>query len=215
MAEQLAVLLGRDAPPIHVIPHGELASVYRRFAPTGPDPRQPHDILFYGRRFAYKGLDVLIEAMDQVVARVPTARLVIAGRGSPLPWSPDDAPGWVEIHDGFVDDVTTAALFDRCGVVALPYREASQSGVLALALGVGRALVASDVGGLSELIEHDRTGLLVPPGDPQQLAQALIRVLDDPALMTTMATDQRELAQTTLSWDTIAEQTEAIYRTVL
>ena len=121
----------------------------------------------------------------------------------------------VEVLDGYVDRATTLRLFGEATVVCLPYREASQSGVAALAVGLGVPIVASDVGGIGESLRPGTDALLVPPGDPSALAVALTRLLDDSALRVSMSRHQAERASTDMSWSQIAEQTVSVYRSSL
>ena len=73
-------------------------------------------------------------------------------------------------------------LCQRAAVVACPYVDASQSGVVLTAFALGTPVVTSAVGGLPEYVEHGETGLLVPPGDSEALARALTLVLEDRGL---------------------------------
>ena len=66
-------------------------------------------------------------------------------------------------------------------VVVLPYTKTYQSGVLLAAYAAGRPVVVTDTGGLSEVVEHGKTGLVVPPRDPESLADAISRLLEDPS----------------------------------
>jgi starch synthase len=77
------------------------------------------------------------------------------------------------------------------------------------------AVVASGVGGIPEVVDDGRTGLLVPPSDPAALAAAINRLLDDPDLARRMGIAGRERAVAHFSWRAIAEQTVALYEDVL
>ena len=88
------------------------------------------------------------------------------------------------------------------------------SGVLNVAYAFGKPVVVSDVGGLDEAVEHGKTGLLVPPRDPQALADAIIQVLVDSDLRATMEKNVKAKAEE-LSWDSIAKKTMIIYRDVM
>ncbi len=201
-----------------VVPHGELGSCYREDAEGGPDPveRSTNTVLFFGRVWPYKGLDVLVEALTMFGADRST-RLVVAGSGEPIAPYVARLPPHIEVEvlDGYVDRATTLRLFGEATVVCLPYREASQSGVAALAVGLGVPIVASDVGGIGESLRPGTDALLVPPGDPSALAVALTRLLDDSALRVSMSRHQAERASTDMSWSQIAEQTVSVYRSSL
>lgn len=131
-----------------------------------------------------KGLDVALEALARLEGRGRRLLLWIAGEG--------EARGALEAQSrrlslearvrflGRREDV--GDLLAGCDLVVLPSR-AEGLGVAALeAMAAGRAVVASDVGGLGETVVHERTGLLVPPDDPEALAAALARLADDPEL---------------------------------
>ncbi|MDX1440105.1 MAG: glycosyltransferase, partial [Rubricoccaceae bacterium] len=140
-------------------------------------------LLFCGFIRPYKGLDILLEALPSVLARIPV-HLLIAGES----WGESDLytelindlglDGDITFEDRYLRNEELAACLDLASVVVLPYRSASQSGVIQLALGVGRPVITTDVGGLSEAVEHERTGLVVPPEDSQALAEAIVRFFD-------------------------------------
>jgi glycosyltransferase involved in cell wall biosynthesis len=128
-----------------------------------------------------KGQRELIRAL----AEIPDARLVLAGRDleqggafqAELEREADRAGVRERVEIGFHDDV--AALLARLDVVALPSWTEGLPMVLLEAMAAGRPVVATPVGGTPELVVDGETGLLVPPRDPEALAAALRRVLDD------------------------------------
>jgi glycosyltransferase involved in cell wall biosynthesis len=128
-----------------------------------------------------KGHPTLIDAWPQVLAAVPKARLLIVGEGSRREALEEQVAtlgleGFV-IFTGRRDDVpaVTAAL----DVAVLPsYREAQGLSILE-AMALSRPVVASNVGGIPEMVEDGRTGLLVPPHDSGALAAAVTRLLQD------------------------------------
>lgn len=154
--------------------------------PAAADLRAPEPgrILFFGRMEAYKGLDVLLDAVDLLRAQGLTFTLVLAGRGSELERLRDrtSASPDIEVLDGFLSPAEVIREFQRCAFVVAPYLDATQSGVTAGAIANGRAIVASAVGGLPEVVRDGLNGLLVPPGDARALADALGRMLREPEL---------------------------------
>jgi glycosyltransferase involved in cell wall biosynthesis len=106
------------------------------------------------------------------------------------------------------------AIFSRADVVVLPYREIDQSGVAFTALAFGRPLLVSDAGGLRDIAEHGGARV-VPVGDPSVLHVALLDLLGDEAARKAMADAAEAAAAGPFSWARIAEQTEAVYRSVL
>lgn len=138
-------------------------------------------LLLYGAVRRYKGVDLALEALAEVAAGLDV-RLVVAGRF----WIPRaeleqrvralGLRGRVELRDGYVSNEETAALFGACDAALLPYRSATQSGVAALALGYGRPVIATAVGGLPDAIDDGVDGLLAPAGDVAALARAIERL---------------------------------------
>lgn len=202
---------------VNVVPHGELGNLYQRRA-TGIRPeREPHTLLFFGRIWPYKGLRYLLEAMPLIAAQIPDAKLIIAGRGEELKqYFPDGHnQKHIELINDFIPVDKVAGLFQRSAVAVLPYVESSQSGVAALAYGLGTPVIASDLGGLREVIQDEKDGLLVPPCNVQALADAVVRLLSDPNLQHQMQTAALERCQSDLNWKVIAAQTVNIYRQII
>jgi glycosyltransferase involved in cell wall biosynthesis len=193
----------RPGGAVVVVPHGtEVPST------VAPLPEQPA-LLMFGRMSHYKGLDTLLDAMPLVWEQLPAVRLTIAGRGR-AEAHPCLADGRVLVRDRYVPDAEVPALFAGATCVVLPYREASQSGVAALAKRHGRGLVVTDVGGLPELA-RDGTARLVAPEDPRALAEAVLTVLRSPGLAERMACAAAGAARGESSWSRVAEATLAAY----
>ena len=135
-------------------------------------------LLFFGFIRAYKGLDVLIEALPHI--RRPVT-LVVAGEFY------EDRSAYdrqierlglkdrVKILDRFMGEAEVRRYVSACDAVVLPYRSATQSGVIPLAYALECPVITTNVGGLPEVVEEGGTGLLVPPGDPPALAAAVDR----------------------------------------
>jgi len=125
----------RFRAPVVVIPHGIEAPTVTPL-PEGPC------VLFFGRITHYKGLAVLANAMAAVWAALPATRLIVAGEGD-LPEHPALRDPRVEMRIGYIPESSLAGLFAEASVVALPYVQASQSGVGSLAKRHGRPLVVT------------------------------------------------------------------------
>lgn len=141
-------------------------------------------VLFFGFVRRYKGLKYLIEAMAKVRKEMP-AKLLVVGEF----WE-DERPyrdqvrqlglgDSVIFHNGYVPNDQMALYFSAADVVALPYLEATQSGIAQLAVGFERPMIATAVGGMTEVIHDGENGLLVPPGDSAALAQAVLKFYRD------------------------------------
>jgi glycosyltransferase involved in cell wall biosynthesis len=175
-------------------------------------------VLFFGLLRPYKGLDTLVEAFaaapdDAVLLIVGMPRMPLeALRARAHELGISDRVRWVT---RFVADAELPAYFRRADVVALPYRETEQSGVLNTALAFGSALVLSDTGGFRELgVEHG-AARLVPPGDAGALGAALQSLLGDPAERERLSQAALRAAAGPYSWSRAAELTERLYRELL
>jgi glycosyltransferase involved in cell wall biosynthesis len=172
--------IGLDPRRVHVVPTHARGL---RWITGAPRPGgAPPTVLFFGRIWPYKGLEYLIRAEPRITARVPGAEYVIAGEGEDLGRyrSMMAAPERFVIRNEFVSTQVRGELFRRASVVVLPYLEATQSGVVSVAYAHARPVVASRVGAIPELVQDGRTGLLVPPGDIESLADAVARILERP-----------------------------------
>ena len=212
-----AELLG-DRENVHVIPHGAFDHLTRQ-ADERPLPAELAEVelpvvLCFGVVRPYKGVDVLVEAFQQV----EDAELWVVGR--PLGVSMERlrrlAPaGRVRFVERYVSDAELPAFFRRADVLALPHRSVDVSGVLFAGLAFGKAMVMSDAGGFRELVAEHGAGLLVPPGDSDALAAAISGLLADPAQRQRLEELAAAAASGPYSWDRIAEHTASVYEQVL
>ena len=115
----------------------------------------------------------------------------------------------------FVTDAEIPALMERADLLALPYREIEQSGVLHAGLAFGKAMVLGDVGGFGELGREQGAARLVPPGDATELAAALSELIGDPLERERLEAAARAAASGEHGWDAIAARTIALYRSLL
>ena len=216
-ADQIKQLLvAKDGIPtsrVHVIPHiklGDETSVRseNHVAPT---------VLFLGRIWKYKGLEYLIRAEPLITARVPNARIVIAGEGEDFSRYRKMMvhPERFTVYNEYLSDNRIVQLIKESTVVALPYIEASQSGVIPLAYTHGKPVVATDVGGLPEMVEDGKTGFCVPPRDEKRLADALVQIMQDRTLAERLGANANRKVNTECSPTRVASQTLEVYRRAL
>jgi glycosyltransferase involved in cell wall biosynthesis len=139
--------------------------------------RRSLELLFYGFVRPYKGLDVLIEAMGRLKGE--DIQLTIAGEF----WEGEEEvrarikelgiEEQVDIRAGYHTDTDSAELFARSDVVVLPYHSATGSGVVPLAYHYEKPVIVTRVGGLPDVVQDEKTGLLVDPGNDRGLAEAI------------------------------------------
>jgi glycosyltransferase involved in cell wall biosynthesis len=140
----------------------------------------PPVLLFFGRITAYKGLDVLLRAFLNL-RQEREIKLLIVGSGSLAPYAYllRDMKG-IEIVNRWIGEDEIPGFFKQASIVILPYTSASQSGVITIAASFAKPVVAAEVGGIVEQIDHGRTGLLVPPASVIDLESAIRLLLDGP-----------------------------------
>jgi len=171
---------------------------------------RPVAVLCFGRMSPYKGLDVLEEAASIAAGQVPELRVIVAG--APVAgFRPPAAKrlvngGTFDVIPGHIETREAARLFARARVVVLPYREATQSGVVLSAFAFGIPVVASNTGGIPDYVTHGENGLLVTPGDPQELAAAIVRVMSDDDVHATLLRGVLSTQRAGASWDLVARQ---------
>jgi len=235
--------LGVDPARVSVIPHGNylpiaaLASgakdTWARRQPQTQAQAQaqarvrlglPLDApiaLFFGMMRPYKGIDYLLEAFVRVRAALPAARLLVVGR------APHGIARFEQraLELGIADAVTTVPQylplldvgqwFAASDLVAHPYVEASQSGVVQLAYAFKRPVIATHTGGLPGAVVDGVTGLLTPPRDGAALATAMTRLLRDRERCAAWGERAYAIARDQFSWDRIAALTAQVYAQAL
>lgn len=221
---RLQAEFGVDPGIVTHVEHGD----YRFFESEAPPeprgararlglPERGPIALFFGFIRRYKGLDLLLDAWEEVRARCPDAHLVAVGDPSRLPATERDAliaqaeRLGVTHRFAYVDFEEVPAYFAAADVLVLPYRKISQSGVLLLAMSLGLPVLATRVGAFPEVIEDGVNGRLVPPNSKEALTAALTELLSDGTLRARLADRARTTAAAAHSWVEAAERTEAVF----
>lgn len=213
---------------IHVIPHGD----YKFFilgkqlsnaeAKIGLGMNKDcKTILFFGAIRENKGLKYILEALPYIKNRVPHIKLMIVGE----PWENYSSYKKIIIEKNiekevyekldYVPNEEVYQYFFAADLVALPYNEITQSGILQIAYAFGKPVVATDLGGFREAIEDGQNGYLVPLNDTQALAERCIEILIDNEKIKRMGYYSRFLSDTKFSWDSIADKTMEVYKKCL
>ena len=164
------------------------------------------ELLFFGIVRPYKGLDILLEAL--ALADSVDVKLTVAGEfWGDLAQTQDlikrlGLTEKVELIPRFVSDTEAAELFHRADAVVLPYRSVTGSGVVSNAYHYGRAVIASDLPGLAEVVQNGKTGWLFQPGDPRDLARVIGSLA--PSSLKTMGKAAAAFGAS-LSWSRLAD----------
>jgi len=136
-------------------------------------------LLFFGYIRHYKGLDILIEAMPGILKDFPEARLLVVGEFYDNPSSYLDRikelgiDKYVKIINRFVPNEDVGQYYQVCDLNILPYRSATQSGILNVSYGFEIPVLATRVGGLTEFIVEGKTGLIIEPGSPEAIVNGV------------------------------------------
>lgn len=223
--EVLTAKLDVDAAKVHVIPHG----VFEHLVDVpGAKPLPPEFarvekqvVLQFGLMRPYKGIDLMLDAFAQATATGLDAEFWLIGAArmdtAPLKQQAErlGIAGRVRWIERFVGDDELGAFFERADIVALPYREIDQSGVLFTALAFGKPLLLTRVGGFGEVADDHHAALAVEPGDASALAHGLTELLEDAPGREQIIRAAKSLASGDFSWARIARQTLALYDSLL
>lgn len=224
--ERVLAQHGLEPGRVHVIRHGILgssqapASPGAHNAPLDPGGLPPElddsgepVVLSYGLIRPYKGIETLLRAWRGV----DRAQLWIVGRPMmDISGLRAGAPAGARLVPRFVTPREEDALFRRADLVVLPYERSERfgfSGVLATALGHGRPILLSDIGGFTEVAALG-AARLVPAADPGALHVALTQLLADPGARAELAAAAAHAAAHEYSWETAARTTLALYERI-
>ena len=157
-------------------------------------------LLFFGYVRKYKGLNILIDAMPEIVKNNPNAKLLIVGEFYD---SPDKYYSQIEklrlkdkikVVNEFVPNEEVGKYYSISELVILPYLSATQSGILNIAYGFKKPVLVTDVGGLAEDVEIGKTGYVAPPGKPGAIAEQVNKFLDTKDSIDYKANIEKKLA---------------------
>ncbi len=173
----------------------------------------PRVILFFGFIRAYKGLDLLLEAMPEILKNLELKLLVVGEfyEDEQKYRQLIDKLGIADqviIHSDFVPNENVYLYFSAADVVVLPYKSATQSGIVPLAYHFNKPCIVTDVGGLSEVVLDNKTGFVVEPNDPVALAQAVIRFYREGKEARFMENINKEKKK--YSWENLVEAIEEL-----
>jgi glycosyltransferase involved in cell wall biosynthesis len=164
-----------------------------------------------------KGHATLLKAVPTVVKRFPQAHFLIAG---PDPLKQGEhlraMASNLSSHVSFLGDCCEVPeLLAALDIFVLPSLSESLPNALMEAMSAGRPVIASAVGGCSELVVHGQTGMLVPPQDPEALAQQIVRLLEEPELRERLGRAARKRAESEFDIKKAVERLETIYDELL
>jgi len=205
-----------------IIPMGIYPEKFLRKCSTISDKEK--NILFVGRLIAWKGVYNLIRAMKLVITTVDNVHLTIIGNGPEraqlIQFTKDLG---ISSQIQFCDNIGKRQLLMRyknADLFVLPSiivnKQTEGLGVVLLeAMASGVPVIGSNIGGIPDIIKDEINGLLVPAGDPQALADAIIRILKNPDLAERFRKAGLETVRERFSWDVITDQFVEVYQEIL
>lgn len=208
-----------------IIPFGA-AAVSRAHTPDST-PRAKQDrfeLLFVGRLVRRKGVDVLLRAV-KILERDSRLHVRIVG-GGPEKENLEREARKLELgervtFEGVVDNARIDTLFAGCHALVLPAiitetGETEGLGVVLIeAMGYGKPVIASAAGGIVDIVSDNETGLLVAPGNPDALANAISRAMDQPEELAGIARKGTRFAETAFGWDAIVSDLRQVYKSAI
>lgn len=214
MKDNVDNIIGVNPKTVY-IPNGIDVEEYSNIEPV-KDMHHP-SIFFVGRLIKIKGVDILIKALQIIKTSIPDIHLYIAGEG-PLRERLESLAVKLNVDKnitflGFVSDKKIQMLAST-DVFVMPSRFES-FGIVALeALAAGAPVVAANVGGIPDILDNGRYGILVEPENPEDLAQKIIMLIENPDLRKKLSEMGKQRAKE-YSWDHIAKRTLEIYHSVI
>ena len=183
-------------------------------------PLKTKIILFFGSLVPYKGPDILLKAFKIIKKEFPEVKLIFGGRGQMLVELQSMAKKFGLEDDviflGFVEEEDKVLYYKSADIFSLPSTNMAESfGIVNLeAMASGIPVVGSNLGGIPDIVEDGKNGLLAKPRDPQSLADSLLKLLKDDDLRVKMGNNGRKMVAD-YTWDKIAKTTEDLYKDVL
>lgn len=215
--------MGIPAEKVRVMPMG--VDLKHRFTPDPALKRSEHELLFVGRLVEIKGVRILLEAMPKVLSKHPATRLIVAGSG-PLEGELRDLARRLNLEEkvdflGMVPQLKLPALYRRAALAVFPFlmaRSGDQEGfglVQVEAMGCGCPVIAGDLPAIHDSITHGQTGFLVAPGNIEELADTIVRALEDRETSIKMAAVARKRVTAQFDWKVSAGNYAAVYHQVI
>ncbi|PKQ27893.1 MAG: glycosyl transferase family 1 [Candidatus Anoxymicrobium japonicum] len=221
MMDQLTDVFQLPPEKVEVIPNGIDRTSFKRDATIDLCRKKyvpPGDklVFFVGRLVYEKGVQTVIEAMPLILKKIPNVTFVVAGSGPHLNQlkSLVSALGLGEkiIFTGHLDTDALCAFYKSADLTVVPSLYEPFGMVVLESMAMGTPTIVADTGGLSEIVAHEETGLKFEPGNPDSLAGAMLRVLEDPELNARITSDAMSYMGDTYNWSQITRRTLDVYR---
>jgi glycosyltransferase involved in cell wall biosynthesis len=166
------------------------------------DKIKKNKILFLGRIHKYKGLDIFIDAMRLLYDKGFNFSAKIMGEGGMKPFKDNlDGLEFIKVENRWISQEEFSGALLSADLLVLPYREASQSGVVAAAMSSGLPIIVTPVGGLSEQIEHRVNGIISEDVTAESIVESIECILNNESLYHSISIGAFDSANNVHSWD--------------
>ena len=217
--KKTVVDMGIVPDKVDVIPMG--VDLKGLFTPDPSVQRKTDELLFVGRLVEKKGVHFLLEAMPAVLKKHPTVRMILAGSG-PMEQELRQQAGRLHLSErvdflGMVAQTQLPALYQRATLAIFPFavvKSGDQEGfglVQVEALGCECPVIAGDLPAIHDIITHEENGLIFPSGNAEALADAIIKLLDDPELRARLAGEGHKRVVHKFDWEIVAGKYAGVY----
>ncbi|WP_439483335.1 glycosyltransferase family 4 protein [Cyclobacterium plantarum] len=198
---------------VSIIPFGAL-EIYKNFLKK-KIIKENHTVLFYGNITKYKGIDILISAIEKIVRSSTKINFIIAGAGE-FNHDISGIKSNVKVINRHLSNEEIAELNELATIVVCPYSSASQSGVVMTSFAFDNPIIATNVGALPEMIEDNVTGLIIEPENSEVLYQALLNLFNRPEKIIELRNNVHiRNHNSENSWSSISNKTFLLYQSVI
>lgn len=162
-------------------------NVYNLYSSQCEGNKPMKNILFFGRISPYKGISILLEAMKNVHRVHPDVKLIIAGNGKfYFDKTEFEQLEYIEFLNRYIPNIELVKLINDSMFVVCPYTDATQSGVVMTSYAFCKPVIASNVGGMAEMVIEEETGLIIEPNNIIELQNSIVRLISDQVLLAGM-----------------------------
>ncbi len=176
------------------------------------------DLLLFGRISPYKGIEYLLKSFEKLLSFYPDLKLIIAGAGElHFSYNFDKYSNNIKFINKFIRSEDLYVLVKNTKLVVCPYTDATQSGVAMTAFALGKPVVASDVGGFSDVILNGVNGFLVEPKNSEALFNILLKVFSENNLIERLTQNiiKGQFLPEEFCWDNIATNYIKLYKSII
>ncbi|CAG0964100.1 glycogen synthase [Methanosarcinales archaeon] len=197
---------------------------HEQFLPKGKNTGEGFEtnkpvVLFSGRFIALKGINILVRAMRHVISETKDVHFAFAGPEANRKWvsmfENEGIPSHYYSFLGYIPHARMPEIYSNSSIFVLPSLIESFPFSILEAMSSGVAVIASNVGGVPEIIEDGVDGLLVPPGNPEILAKKLLFLLDNESERDKISKKAREKILEKFTSEIMTNETEKIYEQIL